>query len=101
MVQYAEIEKIAVQVAIAHEEAQWRVVESLESENRWFYLISRRLHPEDAKTAIDVRIIEAKGRGGRDGAEIQRVPHGSAALGGPLALRRLQLRHHARAPNLT
>lgn len=62
MVRDDEIERIAVQTAIAHEEAQGRVVESVESENRGFDLVSRKLHPEDPKTAIDVRFIEVKGR---------------------------------------
>jgi len=62
MVADPEIEKIAVQVAIQHEEAQGRVVESVEMDNRGFDLISRKPHPEDPKTAIDVRFIEVKGR---------------------------------------
>ena len=35
---------------------------SVESENRGFDLISRRPHPEDPQTAIEVRFIEVKGR---------------------------------------
>jgi len=62
MVADPEIERIAVQFAVKHEEAQGRVVESVESDNRGFDLISRKLHPEDPKTAIDVRFIEVKGR---------------------------------------
>jgi hypothetical protein len=62
MVSDPEIERIAVQVAIAHEEAEGRTVESVEADNRGFDLISRRPHPEDPKTAIDVRFIEVKGR---------------------------------------
>jgi hypothetical protein len=34
----------------------------VEEENRGFDLISRKLHPEDPKTAIEVRFIEVKGR---------------------------------------
>ncbi len=64
MVRDEEIERIAVQAAIAHEEAQGRQVESVEAENRGFDLISRRPHPEDPATAIDVRFIEVKGRAG-------------------------------------
>lgn len=64
MVQDDEIERIAVRAAIAHEEAQGRKVESVESQNRGFDLISRRPHPEDPATAIDVRFIEVKGRAG-------------------------------------
>lgn len=36
----------------------------MESENREFDLISRRPHPEDPATAIEVRFIEVKGRAG-------------------------------------
>jgi len=64
MVRDEEIERIAVQAAIAHEEAQGRQVESVEAQNRGFDLISRRPHPEDPQTAIDVRFIEVKGRAG-------------------------------------
>ena len=62
MVTDPEIERIAIQVAIKHEEAEGRVVESVEKDNRGFDLISRKPHPEDPKTAIDVRFIEVKGR---------------------------------------
>ncbi len=60
------IEKIAVQVAIEHEESRgWRV-ESVEKENRGFDLISRKPHHEDPQTAIEVRFIEVKGRANID-----------------------------------
>ena len=62
MVTDPEIERIAIQFAIKHEEAEGRVVESVEADNRGFDLISRKPHPEDSKTAIDVRFIEVKGR---------------------------------------
>lgn len=62
MVSDPEIERIAVQAVIAHEETEGRVVESVEQDNRGFDLISRKPHPEDAATAIDVRFIEVKGR---------------------------------------
>ena len=62
MVSDPEIERIAVRVVIAHEEAEGRTVESVENENRGFDLISRKPHPEDPQTAIDVRFIEVKGR---------------------------------------
>lgn len=62
MVSNPEIERIAVDFVIAHERAQGREVESVESENRGFDLISRLPHPEDPKTALDVRFIEVKGR---------------------------------------
>jgi hypothetical protein len=49
---------------IDHEESRgWRVT-SVEAENRGFDLISRRPHPEDPDTAIEVRFIEVKGRAG-------------------------------------
>lgn len=62
MVRDDEVERIAVQLAIKHEEARGWVVESVESENRGFDLISRCPHPEDPKTFIEVRFIEVKGR---------------------------------------
>ncbi len=62
MVRDAEIERIAIQEAIKHEESRgWRV-ESVEKDNRGFDLISRRPHPVDPQTAIEVRFIEVKGR---------------------------------------
>jgi superfamily II DNA or RNA helicase len=64
MVRDEEIERIAVAEAIRHEEARGWVIESVESENRGFDLISRRPHPEDPKTFIEVRFIEVKGRAG-------------------------------------
>jgi len=64
MVRDEEIERIAVQAVIAHEEAEGRRVESVEAQNRGFDLISRRPHPEDPKTAVEVRFIEVKGRAG-------------------------------------
>jgi hypothetical protein len=64
MVRDDEIERIAIAEAIRHEESRGWVVESVESENRGFDLISRRPHPEDAKTFIEVRFIEVKGRAG-------------------------------------
>ena len=39
-----------------------RVVESIEADNCGFDLISRKAHPEDPQTAVDVRFIEVKGR---------------------------------------
>ncbi|MBN1887668.1 MAG: DUF3883 domain-containing protein [Thermoflexales bacterium] len=64
MVRDDEIERIAVQAAIAHEEARGWQVQSVEQDNRGFDLVSRRPHPEDAQTAIEVRFIEVKGRAG-------------------------------------
>ena len=62
MVRDDEIEHIAVAAVIAYEKARGCEVESVESDNRGFDLISRRPHPEDPKTAIEVRFIEVKGR---------------------------------------
>lgn len=62
MVSDAEIERIAMQAAIAYEEAKGYQVESVESQNRGFDLISRKQQPEDPYTATDVRFIEVKGR---------------------------------------
>ena len=64
MVRDEEIERITVEVARKHEEACGCVVESVEADNRGFDLISRRPHPEDPKTFIEVRFIEVKGRAG-------------------------------------
>jgi hypothetical protein len=47
---------------VKHEEARGWKVESVEKDNRGFDLISRKPHPEDPKTAIEVRFIEVKGR---------------------------------------
>lgn len=62
MVTDADIEKIAVRIAIEHEQALGYEVQTVESENRGFDLISRKPHPEDPLTAIDVKFIEVKGR---------------------------------------
>lgn len=62
MVRDEEIEKIAVQAVVDHEEARgWNVI-SVEKENRGFDIISRKPHHEDPQTAIEVRFIEVKGR---------------------------------------
>lgn len=64
MVRDEEIERIAVQTAMAHERSRGWEVESVESENRGFDLIARKPHPEDPKTFTEVRFIEVKGRAG-------------------------------------
>ena len=64
MVRDDEIERIAIAFVTQHEEARGWQVESVESENRGFDLISRRSHPEDPKTFVEVRFIEVKGRAG-------------------------------------
>ncbi|PDV97781.1 protein NO VEIN domain-containing protein [Candidatus Chloroploca asiatica] len=63
MVSDPDIERIAVQAVIAYEKAHGRrSIESVEKDNRGFDLISRRLHPENPQTALEVRFIEVKGR---------------------------------------
>jgi superfamily II DNA or RNA helicase len=62
MVRDEDVERIAVQHVIAHEESRGWKVESVEKDNRGFDLISRKQHPEDSKTAIEIRFIEVKGR---------------------------------------
>jgi SNF2 family DNA or RNA helicase len=57
-----EIEKIAVEAVKKYEEARGWNVQSVEQENRGFDLISRKPHPEDPQTAIEIRFIEVKGR---------------------------------------
>jgi len=57
-----EIEKLAVQKVKEYEESQGWVVESVEKDNRGFDLISRKPHPHDDKTFIEVKFIEVKGR---------------------------------------
>ena len=64
MVRDDEVERIAVATARAYEEARGCVVESVEADNRGFDLISRKPHPEDPKSFIEVRFIEVKGRAG-------------------------------------
>jgi hypothetical protein len=62
MVRDDEIERIAVQTVIQQEEARGWKVQSVETEDRGFDLISRKPPPEDPNTAIEVRFIEVKGR---------------------------------------
>ena len=62
MVSDLEIERIAVDVVIAYEQARGWMAVSVENENRGFDLISRKSHPEEPGTAIAVRFIEVKGR---------------------------------------
>jgi len=70
MVRDDKIERIAVQAAIKYEEARgWRV-QSVEADNRGFDLISRRPHPEDPATAVEIRFIEVKGRAGVGGVAL-------------------------------
>jgi len=62
MVSDPEIERIAVETVTEMEEARGWQVQSVESENRGFDLISRKPHPEDPETSVEVRFIEVKGR---------------------------------------
>ena len=62
MVRDEEIEHTAVAAARAYEEGRGWQVESVEDQNRGFDLISRKPHPEDSQTCIEVRFIEVKGR---------------------------------------
>ena len=64
MVRDDEVEMLAVKIATEHEQARGYVVESVESDDRGFDLISRKPHPEDPKSFTDVRFIEVKGRAG-------------------------------------
>jgi hypothetical protein len=59
---FAAIERIAVQAAIAFEEARGCKVESVESETRGFDLISRRAVSQTTQEPIETRFIEVKGR---------------------------------------
>jgi superfamily II DNA or RNA helicase len=58
----ADIERIAVQVAIEHETARGWMVESVEADNLGFDLISRRPAPDDPTKFLETRFIEVKGR---------------------------------------
>jgi hypothetical protein len=78
MVSDADIERIAVDAVIAHEEAQGYQVESVESQNRGFDLISRHPHPEDPMTATDVRFIEVKGRAAVGAVALSRNEYNTA-----------------------
>lgn len=62
MVRDKATERLAVDAVIAYEEARGWQVESVEQDDRGFDLISRKPHPEDPKTAIEIRFIEVKGR---------------------------------------
>ena len=62
MVRDDEVERIAVEAVMAHEQERGWQVESVEKANRGFDLISRKLHPEDPQTFVEVRFIEVKGR---------------------------------------
>ncbi|HKZ78307.1 MAG TPA: DEAD/DEAH box helicase family protein [Pyrinomonadaceae bacterium] len=59
---FAAIERIAVQAAIAFEEARGCKVESVESDTCGFDLISRRMVSDISRERIETRFIEVKGR---------------------------------------
>jgi hypothetical protein len=80
MVRDDEIEKIAVRIATEHEEARGWIVESVETENRGFDLISRQPHPEDSKTTVAYRFIEVKGRAGVGGVVLSENEYRKANL---------------------
>jgi len=64
MVRDDEVERIAIMEATNYEETRGWIVESVEADDRGYDLISRRFHPEDPQTAVEVRFIEVKGRAG-------------------------------------
>ena len=78
MVRDDEVERIAVATAWAYEEARGWVVESVEADNRGYDLISRKPHPEDPKSFIEVRFIEVKGRAGVGEIFLSRNEHQTA-----------------------
>jgi superfamily II DNA or RNA helicase len=62
MVRDEEIEKIAVRIAIEHEQSRGWVVESVENENRGYDLLSKKPHPTEPGVFISARFLEVKGR---------------------------------------
>jgi hypothetical protein len=61
-IEKARIIDIAVQAAIAFEEARGCKVESVESDTRGFDLVSRRFRDDPSREGIETRFIEVKGR---------------------------------------
>lgn len=59
---FATIERIALQAAIAFEEARGCTVQSVESDTRGFDLISRRVLSKTDGERVTTRFIEVKGR---------------------------------------
>jgi superfamily II DNA or RNA helicase len=64
MVQDHEIERIAVDFVTRFEQQRGCQVESVETLNKGYDLVSRLPHPEDVKSVREVRFIEVKGRAG-------------------------------------
>lgn len=62
LVRDEEVEKIAVRIAVEHEQARGWVVGSVEDENRGYDLLSRKPHPSEPDVFIAARFIEVKGR---------------------------------------
>ncbi len=62
LVRNEEIEKLAVRIAIEHEQALGWIVESVETENRGYDLLSKKPHPSEPGVFIAARFIEVKGR---------------------------------------
>ncbi|MBI5364691.1 MAG: DUF3883 domain-containing protein [Planctomycetes bacterium] len=62
MVRDDEIEKVAVRIATEHERSRGWVVESVETQNRGYDLLSRKPHPTELGVFIAARFIEVKGR---------------------------------------
>ena len=83
MVEDADIERIAVEFVIRHEESRGWQVESVESDNRGFDLISRRPHPEDSRNGHRGTVHRSQGpcRSGSDRPDRQRVQDRPAAQG--------------------
>lgn len=64
MVRDEEIERKAVEIATAYERARGWVVESVETENKGYDLLSKKPHPSEEGIFIAARFIEVKGRAG-------------------------------------
>ena len=64
MVSDPEIEKVAIRIAMEHERARGWVVESVETENRGYDLLSKRPHQSELGVFLQARFIEVKGRAG-------------------------------------
>lgn len=61
-VRFCRCARAPANIATGSDEPRGWKVESVEQDNRGFDLISRKPHPEDPNTAIEVRFIEVKGR---------------------------------------
>jgi len=64
MVSDADIERVAVEKAVAYEQSLGWEVTSVEAENRGYDLLSRKPHPTEAGAFDASRFIEVKGRAG-------------------------------------